>query len=150
MFTELLSDLLDYKNNLPGLACLVVDMNIHIDIPIPLLFKQTFTIIGLCSFMHIINKNTHRCGNIIDWAVVRPDNDIHRKSTVADSLESDHYCNKFYFDVSVPKLSTTNRIAWNITNIDRASINADLSSVTELSSVENANQCRVFFAHCTG
>ena len=125
-------------------------MNIHFDIPLPSLFKQTFTIIGLCSFIHIINKNTHRCRHIIDWAVVRPYNDIHRKSTVTDSLESDHDCNKFYFDVSVPKLSTTYRIAGNITNIDRASFNADLSSITELSSVEKANHYREFIAHCTG
>ena len=32
MFTERLSDLLHYVNNLPGLVCLVGDMNIHLKI----------------------------------------------------------------------------------------------------------------------
>ena len=76
----------------------------------------------------------------IDWVVVRPDDDIHRKSTVTDSLESDHYCTKSYFNVSVSKPSTLYRTVKNIANIDRPSFNAELSSVSEFSSVEKANQ----------
>ena len=66
--------------------------------------------------------------------------DIHRKSTVTDSLESDHYCTKSYFNVSVSKPSTLYRTVRNIANIDRPSFIAELSSVSEFSSVENANQ----------
>ena len=89
---------------------------------------------------HVINKPTHRCGHIIDWVIVRPDDDIHRKSTVTDSLESDHYCTKSYFNVSVSMPSTLFRTVRNIANIDRPSFIAELSSVSEFSSVENANQ----------
>ena len=88
MFTEQLRDLLDYVNNLPGFVCLVGDMNIHFDNPLQSLTKQT---LSLYSLVQVINKPTHRCGHIIDWVIVRPDDDIHRKSTVTDSLESDHY-----------------------------------------------------------
>ena len=63
-----------------------------------------------------------------------------RKSTVTDSLESDHYCTKSYFNVSVSKPSTLCRTVRNIANIDRPSFIAELSSVSEFSSVENANQ----------
>ena len=72
--------------------------------------------------------------------VVRPDDDIHKKSTVTDSLESDHYFTKSYFNVSVSKPSTLYRTARNIANIDRPSFIAELSSVSEFSSVEDANQ----------
>ena len=116
MFTEQLPDLHDYVNNLPGFACLVGDMNIQFDNPLQSLIKQTLNTLSLHN--HVINKPTHRCGHIIDWVIVRPDNDIHKKSTVADSLESDHYCTKSYFNVSVSKPSTLYRTVRNMANID--------------------------------
>ena len=140
MFTEQLPDLLDYVNNLPGFVCVVGDMNIHFDNPLQSLTKQTLTTLSLYILVQIINKPFHRCGHIIDWVIVRPDDDIHRKSTVADSLESDHYCTKSYFNVSVSKPSTLYRTVRNIANIDRPSFNAELSSVSEFSSVEKADQ----------
>ena len=140
MFTEQLPDLLDYVNSLPGFVCLVGDMNIHFDNPLQSLTKQTLSTLSLYDLVQVINKPTHRCGHIIDWVIVRPDDDIHRKSTVTDSLESDHYCTKSYFNISVDKPSTLYRTVRNIANIDRPSFIAELSSVSEFSSVENANQ----------
>ena len=106
MFTEQLPDLLDYVNSLPGFVCLVGDMNIHFDNPLQSITKQTLSTLSLYGLVQIINKPTHRCGHIIDWVIVRPDDDIYRKSTVTDSLESDHYCTKSYFNISVSKSST--------------------------------------------
>ena len=140
MFTEQLPDLLDYVSNLPGFVCLVGDMNIHFDNPLQSLTKQTLTTLCLYSLVQVINKPIHWCGHIIDWVIVRPDDDTHTKSTVTDSLESDHYCTNSYFDVSVSKPSTLCRTVRNIANIDRPSFIAELSSVSEFSSVENANQ----------
>ena len=65
---------------------------------------------------------------------------IHKKFTVTDSLESDHYCTKSYFNVSVSKPSTSYRTVRNIAKIDRPLFIAELSGVSEFSSVENANQ----------
>ena len=140
MFTEQLPDLLDYVNSLPGFVCLVGDMNIHFDNPLQSLTKQTLSTLSLYSLVQVINKPTHRCGHIIDCVIVRPDDDIHRKSTVTDSLESDHYCTKSYFNISVSKPSTIYRTVRNIANIDRPSCIAELSTVSEFSSVKNANQ----------
>ena len=140
MFTEQLPDLLEYIINLPGFVCLVGDMDIHFDNPLQLLTKQTLTALSLHSPVQVINKPTHRCGHIIAWVIVRSDNDVHKKSTVADSLESDHYCTKSYFNVSVSKPSTLYSTVRNIANIDRQSFIAELSSVSEFSSVEKANQ----------
>ena len=56
------------------------------------------------------------------------------------SIESNHYCTKSYFNISVSRPSTLYRTARNIANIDRPSFIAELSSVSEFSSVENANQ----------
>ena len=140
MFAEQLPDFLDYVNNLPGFVCLDGDMNIHFDNPLQSLTKQTLTTICLYNLVQVINKHTHRCGHIIDRVIVRPDDDIHKKSTVADSLESDHYCTKSYFNVSVSKPSTLYRTVRNIANIDRPSFIAELSSVSEFSSDEKANQ----------
>ena len=47
---------------------------------------------------------------------------------------------KSYFNISVSKPSTLYRTVRNIANIDRPSFIAELSSVSEFSSVENANQ----------
>ena len=139
MFTEYLPDL-DYINNLPGLVCLVGDVNIHCVNPQQSITKQTLTTPSLHSLVQVINWPTHRCGNIIDWVIVRPDDDIHGKSTVTDSLESDHYCTKSYLNISVSKPSTLYRTVRSIANIDRPSFIAELSSVSEFSSVEKANQ----------
>ena len=133
-------DLLDYIDNLPGFACLVGDMNIHFDNPLQSQTKQTLSTLSPYSLVQIINIPTHKCSNIIEWVVVRPDDDIHKKSTVTDSLESDHYCTKSYFNISVSKLSTLYRTVRNIANIDRPSFIAELSSVSEFSSVEKASQ----------
>ena len=140
MFTEQLPDFLEYVNNLPGFVCLVGDMNIHFDNPLQSLTKQTLTTLSLYNPFQVINKPTHRCDHIIDWVFVRPDDDIHKKSTVTDSLESDHYCTKSYFNVSVSRPSTSCRTVRNIANIDRPSFIAELSSVSEFSSVEKENQ----------
>ena len=99
----------------------------------------TLNTLSLYGLVQVINKPTHRCGHTIDWVIVRPDDDIHRKSTVTDSLESDHYCTKSYFNISVSKPSTLYRTVRNIANIDRPSFIAELSSVSEFSFVENAN-----------
>ena len=104
MFTEQLPNLLDYVNNLPGFVCLVGDMNIHFDDLLQSLTKQTLTTLSLYNLDQVINKPTHRCGHIIDWVIVRPDDDTHKKSIVTDSLESDHYCTKSYFNVSSQSL----------------------------------------------
>ena len=78
MFTEQLPDLLDYVNNLPGFVCLVGDMNIHFDNRLQSLTKQKLTTFNLHSLVQVISKPTHRCGHIIDWDIVRPDDDIHK------------------------------------------------------------------------
>ena len=140
MFTEQLPVLLDYVNNLPGFACLVGDMNIHFDNPLQSLTKQTLTTLSPYNLVQVINKSTQRCDHIIDWVIVRPDDDIHKKSTVTESLESDHYCTKSYFNVSVSKPSTLYMTVRNIANIDRPSFIAEVSSVSVFSSVEKANQ----------
>ena len=130
MYNEQLPDLLDYTNNLPGLVCLVGDMNIHFANPLQSLTKHTLTTLSLHNLVQVINKPTDRCGHIIDWVIVPPDDNIHKKSTVTDSLESDHYCTKSYFNVSVSK-PTLYRTVRDIANIDHPSFIADLSSVSE-------------------
>ena len=139
MFTEKLPDL-DYVCILPGFVCLVADMNIHFDNPLQSLTKQNFTTLSLHSLVQVNNKPTHRCGHIIDWVIVQPDDDIHKKSTVTDSFESDHYCTNSYFNVSVSMPSTLHSTVSNIANIDRPSCIAELSSVSVFASVEKASQ----------
>ena len=140
MFTEQLPDLLHHIDNHPGHVCLVGDMNIHFDNSLLSLSKQALTTLSLYSLVQIINKPTHNCGHIIDWIVVRPDDDIHRKSTVTDSPDLDHYCIKYYFNDSASRPSTIYRAVRNIANIVRPSFIAEFSSVTEFSSVEKASQ----------
>ena len=115
---------------------------------------QNLSTLSLHSLVQVINKPTHRCGHIIDWVIVRPDDDIHKKSTVTDSLQSDHHCTESYFNVTVSKPSTLYRTVRNIANIDRPSFIAEFSSVSEFSSVEKANQfcdflCTVLDKHAT-
>ena len=76
----------------------------------------------------------------IDLVIVRPDDDIHTKSTVTDSLESDHYYFKSYLNVSVTKTSTLFRTIRTMANVNRPSFNAEHSSVSASSSVEWVSQ----------
>ena len=115
-------------------------MNIHFDNPLQSLTKQTLIILSLYNLVQVINESTHSCGHIIDWVIAQSDDDIHKKSTVTDTPESDHYCTKSYFNVSVSKPSTLYRTVRNIANIDRPSFNAELSSASEFSSVEKTIQ----------
>ena len=55
-----------------------------------------------------------------------------------DSLESDHYCIKSYFNVSVYKPSTTYSAVGNIAN--HSAFIASLSNVSEFLSVVKANK----------
>ena len=82
------------------------DMNMHLASPIQSLTNQNLTTRSLHSLVQEINWPTHSCGHIIDWVIVRTDDDIHIKSTVADPFESDHYCTKSYLNVSVSKYLT--------------------------------------------
>ena len=76
----------------------------------------------------------HWLGNCSTW------NWHPKKSSVTDSLESDHCCTKSYFNVSGSKPSNLYRTVRNIANFDRPSIIAEHSNVSEFSSVEKANQ----------
>ena len=53
MFTEQLPDL-DYVDSLPGLVCLVGDLNIHFDNPLQSLTKQTLTTLSLMTLAQLI------------------------------------------------------------------------------------------------
>ena len=65
-----------------GLVCPDGNMNINCENPSQSLTKQTLATLSLCSLVQVINKNTHSCGQNIDCVIVRPDDDIHKKSTV--------------------------------------------------------------------
>ena len=146
IFTEQLPDLPDYINNLAGLVCPVGHMNIHIDNPLQSVTEETLTTLRLYNLAQFINKPTHGCGHITDRVVVRPDDGIHKKYIVADSFESDHYCINSYLNVSVSMPSIISRTVRNMANIDRQSFVAALSTASELSSVEKANQYCDFYA----
>ena len=77
MFTEQLPDLHDYVSNLAGFVCLIGDTNIHFDNPLQSQTKQILTTLSLYNLVQVINKPTHKCGHIIDWVIVRPDDDVH-------------------------------------------------------------------------
>ena len=140
MFTEQLPDLRDYVNSRPGFVCVVGDMNIHFDNPLQSQTKQILTTFSLYNLVQVIINPTHRCVTSLNGLLFDLTMTSIKKSTVTDSLESDHYCTKYYFNVSVSKPSTSYRTVGNIVNIDRPSFIAELSSVSEFSSVENANQ----------
>ena len=46
--------------------------------PLQSLTKHTLTNLNLYSLVQVINKPTHKFGQVIDW-VVRPDDDVHKK-----------------------------------------------------------------------
>ena len=113
-------------------------MNIHFDNPLQSLNKQTLTTLSFYILDLVINKPTDRCGHIIHWVIVRPDDDILRKSTVTDSHESDHHYTNSFFNVSVSMPSTLCRTVRNIANIDCPSYIAELSSVSEFLYVDKS------------
>ena len=115
-------------------------MNIHFDNPLQSQANLAWTTLSLYDLVKVINKPTHSCGHIIDWVIIRPDDDIHEKCTVTDTLESDNYCSKYYFNISVSKPSNTCWTVWNMVNVDRPSFISVLSSVSVFSSDKKVNQ----------
>ena len=79
---------------------------------------------------------------MIDWGVVRPDDNIHKKYTATDLIASDHYYIKSYFNVSVSRPSVSYSAVRNMANNDCPSFIVDVSSVSELSCVEKVYQLR--------
>ena len=69
------------------------------------------------------------------------DKGLHNLTTL---IKKRHYCTKSYFNVSVSKPSTLCITARNMANIDLPSFIAELSSDSEFSSVDKANQYRDF------
>ena len=136
MFTEQLLEL-DYIDNLPGFACLVGDMNIHFDNPLQSLTKQTLTTIGLHSLVQtLISPLT---GAVIQLTGLLLN--LTMTSMTKLLLQTLLYHNiKYYFNLSVSMPSTLCSTVGNMANIDRPSISARLSSDSEFSSVEKANQ----------
>ena len=57
--------------------------NMHpfiVEYPLQSLIKQTLTTLNIYSLVQVINKSAHKCGHIIDWIVVLPDDDVHIKN----------------------------------------------------------------------
>ena len=113
-------------------------MNNNFDNPLQSITKRTLTTLSLHNLVQVIKKPSHMCGHIVDWIDVQPVDEINKKSIASDSLESNNYCIKSYFNVSVSKPSTIYRTVRNMANIDRPSFIAELSSVSQFSSVEKA------------
>ena len=103
------------------------------------------TSLNLCKLDQDIIMHTHRYSRVIDWVVVHPDNDIHDKYAVADSLDWGHYCIKSCFSFSVSNNSTTHRTPMDIANIEHPSFIAELSNY---SSVEDANNFFTYYMLC--
>ena len=89
MFTEQQPDLLDYGNNLPGHVYLVGDMDDLFDIQMQSLTKEPWTNLRLHNVVQDISKHNHKYGRMmyVDCVVVRPDDDIHSKSTSTNTQE---------------------------------------------------------------
>ena len=136
MFTEQLLDLLDYVCNLPRFFCLVGDMNIHFDNPFQSPTKQTLSTLSLYNLVHVINKPTHRCGYIIDWIIVRPDDDIHTNLLLQTHLNQTIIALNPSMFQSLSLLPYTGLLGtWLALTVHHLLLN-----FPEFSSVENANQ----------
>ena len=102
MFTEQLPDFLEYANNLHGHVCFCGDANIHFDQCHESLVKKTVELLSLHNFKQIVSMPTHKKGHILDWTVIRDDDDdFHVSTVVTDALESDHCCVLSLFNVSL-------------------------------------------------
>ena len=141
MFIEQLPDLLDYVDNLPGFVFLVGDMNIHFDNPLQLLTKQTLTTLSLITLSKsltspLISAVISLTGLLFDLTI----------TSIANLLLQTHLnqtiiaLNPTSMFQSLSLYRTLCRTARNMASIDRPSFKAELSSVSEFSSVEKANQ----------
>ena len=72
---------------------------------------------------------------MLDWVIVRPDEEIYQLTQVSDSLESDHRCVLVQFNVSVSRPPPVHRLVRNIRGVDRVAFKRDLEA--ELCSLVN-------------
>ena len=143
MFTDQLPELLDYTNTLHGHICLTGDANIHFDCVNETLTKRTVDLLAQYNLEQVIDSSTHKKGHILDWVVIRPDDDVHTGSTVSDALESDHQCIFSHFNVTVAKPLPVYRTVRNVRAVDRSVFAGDLTAGLAASpspSAEHADQ----------
>ena len=143
MFTDQLPELLDYTNTLHGHICLTGDANIHFDCVNETLTKRTVDLLAQYNLEQVIDSSTHKKGHILDWIVIRPDDDVHTGSTVSDALESDHQCIFSHFNVTVAKPLPVYRTVRNVRAVGRSVFAGDLTAGLAASpspSAEHADQ----------
>ena len=118
-------------------------MNIHFDNPLQSLTNQTLTTLSLYSLVQIINMPTHRCGHIIDWVIVRPDDDIHKNLLLLTHLNQTiialNPTSMFQFLSLLPYTGLLG--TWLTLTVHHLMLNFPVFQSFHLSSVN--------FAHCT-
>ena len=127
-------------NSLHGQLCILGDFNIHFDCPHTPLTAKTVDILNAYSLQQVVTEPTHKGGHILDWVIVRPDEQIHRSTRVSDCLESDHYCLLVELDFVVPPRCPVYRMTRNIRTIDRQAFKLDLASQLNAINCTSADQ----------
>ena len=104
MFSPEFEKLLEFSNVAKGVPVILGDINFHFNKPQNSNVSKLIELLDTFRFVQGVNQPTHDVGNILDWIMFRPDDDIIRSVSVTKSLASDHYCimNKVYASITPP------------------------------------------------
>ena len=84
--------LLDHCNTLKGSPVVLGDMNFHFNKPKLANVSKLVDMLDIFRFVQDVKDATHDKGNILDWVMHRPDDDIVQSISVTQGLSSDHFC----------------------------------------------------------
>lgn len=129
LFPDQFADLLEYINSLTGKPLIVGDFNFHYDCPTYTYTAQLIELLHSFSLQQLVTFPTHRCDHILDWIIVRKDDNILKSVCPDHTLPSDHCCVLSHLAVSVPPPRPVYVVASNISAIDITRFKSDLQAL---------------------
>ena len=95
MFIEEFCDLLDNYLITNDHLVLLGDINLHYDSEVEFYAQKMKTCLRNRNLTQLINEPTHIKNHILDWVIVRDDDDLVQNIEVSDKCLSDHYVVSF-------------------------------------------------------
>ena len=129
MFYPNFYKLFEHVNFMKGSPIILGDINFHFNRPESNDVSKLIDLLDIFRFTQGVNQPTHEKGNILDWIMFRPEDNIMKSVSVSQGLTSDHFCivNKMYASVSVP--SPVYKTIRPIKKINISNFQSDLKEV---------------------
>ena len=126
-FTEF-SEMMEFINTLKGQTLILGDMNFHYDNLTHPHTIQAIDLLDTFCFTQLVKETTHQKGHILDWVMVRPEEDLVKSVLVSQELSSDHFSIVCDLNIEQPPITKKFRETRNISSVDKAALRRDFQA----------------------